>query len=317
MTKRLICIAICFIFLYYLTGCSQEDVCNHDYNYYVSDVKTDDGKDQYHLVCKYCGDEYYKAIEPTVTIPENVSKVAHGIREIVENNSFNIVVGYPSYGEYGVEFVVAGKDGSELEGIRRDFTWYYSDDAHKSINISFSMLFNTENEASFIKEVLTATIMYLDNCDIGTAKAQMQALVNTYSTHINSELLQIGDWIIYFSQKNVVDLASISFKHMSEIENADVIQSDYLPIDYDMCKSPAMNKGTKFNFAGIVETISADPMGYFKILHILADDGNTYKVQADYAFPITVGCKYEFWVSLIDSDPILSAHKISPCSNLN
>ena len=307
-------IGIAIFILFTLCGCSQSE-CNHNYICYSSDLMTEDGKEQYHYVCNTCGDDYYKAIGPTVTFPEYIEDTANCLREIVDSEEFNIVNGSLSYGDYGVELIVAGENGTELEGVRRELTWYYTDDTEDNPGISFSMLFNTEEETLFIKEVLTAVIIHLDNCDYMTAQGQMQALVNTYSTYINSDLLQIGDWIIYFSQKNVVDLASLKFNILSEIENSNIDPSEYIPINFDMCQSPAMNKGTKFHFTGTVEIISYELMGVNKILTVLADDGNTYKVQVSYSYPVNEDTEYEFWVTLIDSDPCLSAHKLSPCND--
>lgn len=291
-------------------GCSSNDVCVHEYSCYTTNVTTDDGYERYYYFCKLCGDDYYKTIKPDRSFPEHISAVAERFQKIIGDNDSDFVIGSPSYGEDGVEMVVAGKSDSEFEGIRREFAWYYSDDTSKEVGYSFSMLFNTETEHSFIKEVLTASIMCLADSDYDQARSQMQSLVNSYSTYANSDLLQIDDWIIYFSQRNVVDTAFLNFRHLSEIENATIDPSDYLPVDYNMCQAPAMNKGTKFHIVGTVEAISFEPTGHYRILHVLAEDGNTYEVEASYAYPVTEGTKYEFWVVLVDSTPCLSSQKI-------
>lgn len=313
--KSFLCLFICLLLLSSLSGCSRQKPCNHNYTYYTSNIKTADGKEQYLLVCKRCGDKYYKTIEPTVAIPENVSVTTDKIRQISEDNNLNIVIGKPTFGEYGVETIVAGSNGSCFEGIKREIIWHYSDDKQEQVYNSFYILFNTDKESAFIKEILTAAIMYLGDADYDAAQTQMQSLVNTYSTYANSDLLQVGDWVIYFQQKNVVDQAYIHFEHLSEVENATVNPDDYIPINYDMCQSPVMNKGTQFHFIGTVEATSCDPMGYSRRLHVLANDGNTYIVNIDYAYPIVVGVKYEFWVTLIDYDPCLSSRRISVYQN--
>ena len=172
------------------------------------------------------------------------------------------------------------------------------DETNKNFSTS---IINVSKNAEVVKDFLTAFILMNEDIDLNAARQKMQKMANSYSSGEYSDILETGNYKVYFRPVDSFS-SELWFRDVNNKEEID--QSEYLPIDYKAACAREMNKGAQFYFSGKVlekrtSYLGSSPRNIASII-VLADDGHKYQVIYDYEDSPIVGKTYEFYTSLYD-----------------
>ena len=171
-------------------------------------------------------------------------------------------------------------------GEYRDVTlsWQRSDDFEGGVSRSWSILFDSRENWSTIRDVLTATFMITEpGLSLEDAQAKMEELVAMYPPDgLYTDVIESGDYRILMDshfQPNV------SVRYVPEFWTTEFDGAEhYEPVEYDKAVNYTVYKGTNYVVKGTVQQFERTSYSGFALVRLLGDDGHTYDFRYSYPF---------------------------------